>query len=103
MHSGKWYVSLGERPAPETPLLASMMMPVALDQVFGDQRSQGQDARRGVTARVGDQVGRRDPFAKQLRQPVNGRPQAFGIGVRVAVPVGVDLGVGQAVVGAQSR
>ena len=78
-----------------------MMMPVALDQVLGDQGSQGQDARRSVTARIGDQVGRRNPFAKQLRQPVDGRAQALGIGVSVAVPVGVDLGVGQAVIGTQ--
>ena len=50
----------------------------ALDQVFGDQRGQGQDARRGVAAGVGDQVDGRNSLAKQLGQPVDGRTQASG-------------------------
>ena len=101
MHSGKWKFSLGDRPAPETPLLASMMIPVRSIRSSAIKGARAKDAGRGVTARVGDELGRGNLVAEELGQAVHGLLQAGEVGVLVAVPVGVDLGIAQAIVGAQ--
>ena len=51
---GSGTVNFGDRPAPETPLLASITIPVRSIRFSANQRGQRQDACRGVTAGVGD-------------------------------------------------
>ena len=53
-----------------------MMIPVRSIRSSAIKGRQGQDARRGVAARVGDQVGRRDRVAVQLGQAVDGLGEA---------------------------
>jgi DisA bacterial checkpoint controller nucleotide-binding len=71
-----------------------------LDQPGASQRREGEQRRRGVTARVRDEVGFRDLVAVALGQPVHRAVQQLWRLV-LAVPAAVQVGVVQAEVGAQ--
>ena len=89
-------VAVGERPAPETPDFASM----TTSPSDARARERGEREQRGgrVAARVGDEVGVRQPRARELGEPVDGRAEQLGRPVG-AVPVLVDAAVGEAEVG----
>ena len=73
-----------------------------LDQPGPQQRGQGQGRGRRVAARPGDEARRRArSVAEQLGQAVDGLGQQLGDGVLLAVPLGVEGGVGQPEVGGQ--
>ena len=61
------------RPAPETPLLASTMMPSARISARVEQRRQRQDGRRRIAAGHGHQARAAQRFAMALDQPVDAR------------------------------
>ena len=73
----------------------------ALDQSLGNQRSERQDARRGITSGIGDQSRGGNSFPEQLGKTVDRLTQARRIVVVVAVPVGIDTRVLEPVIGAQ--
>ena len=72
-----------------------------IDQPGLQQRRQRQNGRRRIAARIGHQLGRRNLLAEQLGQPVDDLAQPLRVGMLLAVPLGVDFGVVQPVVGAE--
>ena len=96
LHSGKCVVSFGVRPAPETPLLESTMMSSGSISPALSSGASGQDGRRRIAARVGHQLRLANLLAKQFRQAVDGLAQPGRVGVLLAVPLGVDVGIVQA-------
>ena len=72
-----------------------------IDQPGLQQRRQRQNGRGRIAARIGHQLRRRNLLAEQLRQSVDDLAQPLRVGVFLAVPLGVDLGVVQAIVGAE--
>jgi len=62
---------------------------VGRDQASLEERGQGEDRRRRVAARVGDERGAADPVAEQLRQAVGGATEPLLVGMLVAVPFAV--------------
>jgi hypothetical protein len=101
MHSGKMVFQLGRPARDRDAALGVDDDRGPLDQILGDQGSECQDVGRRVTARVGDERSREDLVAEQLGQTADGVSQTGPIGVLMSVPVGIDLGVGQSIVGAQ--
>ena len=109
----KWRFSLGARPAPDTPLAASTTRRAEASRRltvprprYGQhprlhQRCQGQDGRRRVATRGGDELGRAQLLPMQLRQAVDEVAQQLGGGVGLAVPGRVERGVLEAEVGGQ--
>ncbi len=101
MHSAKRVVSLGVPAGAGDAALGVDDDAATLDAVVGDQGGEGEDGGGGVAAGVGDQVGGGDAVAVEFGQAIDGLGQAGGVGVVVVVPVAIDLGVLEPVVGAQ--
>ena len=74
---------------------------VALNESSLQQRRQGENRRGRIAAGVGHERGRRDLGSIQLRQTVYDLAQALGVGVLLAVPLGEDFGIVEAIVGAE--
>lgn len=101
LHSGKSVVSFGVRPAPGNAALGIHDDVVRLDQPGLQQRGQSEDDRRGIAARIGDQLRGRNRLAEQFRQAVDDFAQPVGVGMFLAVPLGIDVGAVEAVVGGE--
>src|SRR5262245_47199435 len=59
LYSGKWYGSCGDRPAPETPLMGSMMIPRRSTRIWcgsPDVRSRGRVERRFRSLPIGSRA-----------------------------------------------
>ena len=95
-------VGLGGRPAPDTPLAASTMMPGRLDRARPAPAGPGPGRRRSDSSPgAATAVGAGDLVAEQLGQAVGQLAEQLGGGVGLAVPLRVERGVVQAEVGGQ--
>ncbi len=91
---------MAARPAPLVPDLLSMMIVVRIDQPVLQQWRQGQGGAGRVAAGVGDQPCSPHPFPVQFGKSVDRLGQQFRRLVRF-VPLGIDGGIVQPVVGGQ--
>src|SRR5262249_28654507 len=98
---GKVGGELGRPAGPGNAAFAVHNDAVQRDVLAGDQRGQAEDGRLRVAAGVGDQRGRGEFLAVEFRQAVDRLGGVGQVLVALAVPLGVDVGVTQAVVGAE--
>ena len=92
----KAVVGVGVRPAPETPLAASTMIPFRSSSPASISGASASVAAVDVAPWRGDQAGALQLVAMPLRQPVHGLGQQLGLIVGEAVPLWVRGGVLQA-------
>ena len=89
------------RPAPDTPLAASTMMPSVSTRPARTQRRERQGGRSRIAAGRGDEAGGGDRVTMQLGQAVHEVRQQIGRLVLLAVPLRVQRRVAETEVGGE--
>ena len=101
MHSGKSVGQLRRAAGAGDAALAVDDDAVRFKVAAGGQRREAENAGLRVATGIGDELGRDDFLAVHFRQTIDGLSEMGQVFVTGAVPLGVDVGIAEAVVGAE--